>query len=140
MKSSKKRLLLGVLAGAMVFSMIIGMAASLGGITSNSLGADDAVVASCDTNGVTTGYTNSYSTTGTAGYKVGNVVVGSIADACDGKTMSVTLTGAGGTSLGSQTTTVDVDSATSDTSDTLSLAASNVLAESVTGVHVVIAD
>ena len=137
---SKKRILLGLLAGAMVFSMVIGMAASLGGLTGDSLGADDATVASCDTDGVTSSYTNAYSSTGTAGYKVDSVVVGAIADPCDGSTMSVTLTGTGGTSLGSASTTVDVDSAASDTSDTVSVAASNVLAESVTGVHVVIAE
>jgi hypothetical protein len=134
---SRKRIVLGLMAGAMVFSVVIGMAASLGGITSDGLGADDAVVASCDTNGVTTSYTNSYSSTGTAGYKVGNVTVAGIADTCDGDDISVTLTGTGGTSLGEQTSTVPTGVGTSVA---VSFAASNVLAESVTGVHVVIAD
>jgi hypothetical protein len=134
---SRKRIVLGLMAGAMVFSVVIGMAASLGGITSGSLGADDAVVASCDTNGVTTSYTTSYGTGGTAGYHVGNVVVGGIADACDGDNLSVSLTGSGGTSLDEQTATVPSGAGTSAT---VSFAASNVLAESVTGVHVVIAD
>ena len=137
MKRNKKRILLGLLAGAMVFSMVIGMAASLGGLTSDSLGADDAVVAACDTNGVTTTYTNAYSATGTAGYKVGNVVVGGIADTCDGDNLSVTLTGAAGASLGEQSMTVPTGVGTTAT---VSFAASNVLAESVVGVHVVIAD
>jgi hypothetical protein len=134
---SKKRVVTGLLAGAMVFSVVVGMAASLGGITSGSLGADDAVVAACDTNGVTTSYTTSYSTSGTAGFHVGNVAVGGIADTCDGDTMSVTLTGAGGSSLGEQTATVPTGAGTSAS---VSFAAANVLAESVTGVHVVIAD
>ena len=134
---SKRRVLLGLLAGAMVFSMVIGMAASLGGLTSNKLGADDAVVAACDTDGVTTSYTNAYSASGTAGYKVGNVVVGGIADACDGDTLAVNLTGSGGTSLGEQSLTVPTGAGTSAT---VSFSGSNVLAESVTGVHVVISD
>jgi hypothetical protein len=134
---SKTRVLLGLLAGAMVFSMVIGMAASLGGLTSNKLGADDAVVAACDTDGVTTSYTNAYSASGTAGYKVGNVVVGGIADTCDGDALSVSLTGSGGTSLGEQSMTVPTGVGTSAT---VSFSGSNVLAESVTGVHVVISD
>ena len=135
---NKKRILAALLAGAMVFSMVIGMAASLGGLTAANLGADDAAVASCDTNGVTTSYTNAYSSSGTAGYKVNNVTVGGIADACDGDSLSVVLTGTGGTSLGEQTTTVPVVAGTFTA--TVSVSASNVLAESVTGVHVVIAD
>ena len=134
---SKKRILLGLVAGAMVFSMVIGMAASLGGLTASNLGADDAAVASCDTDGVTSTYTTAYSSTGTAGYKVGNVVVGGIADTCDGDSLSVSLTGSGGTSLGEQTATVPTGAGTSAT---VSFSGSNVLAESVTGVHVVIAD
>jgi hypothetical protein len=134
---SKKRVLLGLLAGAMAFSMVVGMAAGLGGLSSDSLGADDAVVAACDTNGVTSSYTTAYSASGTAGYKVGDVVVGGIADTCDGDDITVTLTGAGGASLGSQTGVVPTGAGTSAT---LSLAGSGVLAESVTGVHVVIAD
>ena len=129
-----------IAGGVTVFSLVVGMAASLGGITSGKLGADDAVVAACDTNGVTTSYTTAYSSTGTAGYKVGNLTVGGIADACNGERMSVTLTGASNTSLGEQTTTVDVNSGAGDTSDTVSLAGSNVSAAAVTGVHIVIAD
>jgi hypothetical protein len=137
---SKKRVVVGLLAGSMVFSMVIGMAASLGGLSSDGLGAEDAVVAACDSNGVTTEFTTSYSASGTAGYKVGDVTVGGIADACDGASMSVTLTGSGGNSLGEQTATVDVDSTGGDTSDVVSFSGSSVLAESVTGVHVVVAN
>jgi hypothetical protein len=136
----KGRILVALATGATVCSIVVGMAATLGGITTGKLGADDAVVAACDTNGVSTGYTTSYSSTATAGYKVGSVTVSGIADACDGETMSVTLTGASNTSLGEQTATVDVNSGGGDTSDTVSFAASNVLAESVTGIHVAIAD
>jgi hypothetical protein len=134
----KKRMLIAVSTALTVFGLVFAMAASLGGITSDELGADDSAVASCDTNGVTTSYDVAYSSTGTAGYKVGDVTVGSIAAACDGATMKVVLTGSGNSSLGEQTATVDVDVATSDLSDTLNFSGSSVLAESVTGVHVVI--
>ena len=135
----KRRILAGLLAGLSVFAVVVGMAASLGGITAQGLGADDSAITSCDSNGVSTAYTTAYSTTGTAGYKVGNVTVDGIADACNSATMSVTLTGAGGASLAQQSVTVAVNGGSGDTSDTLSFAAANVLAESVTGVHVVIA-
>ena len=86
---------------------------------------------------MTSSYTNAYSSSGTAGYKVNNVVIGGIADTCDGDALSVSLTGSGGTSLGEQSMTVPTGVGTSAT---LSFSASDVLAESVTGVHVVIAD
>jgi hypothetical protein len=134
----KRRVLIATLAAGVVFAAVIGMAASLGGISGASLGSDDAVVGACDSDGVTTAYTNSYSASGTAGYKVGNLTVGNIAAGCNGKTMKVTLTGAANASLGEQSVTVAVGGA--DTSDTLNFTSAAVLAQSVTGVHVVIGD
>jgi hypothetical protein len=100
-----------------------------------NLGADDTVVASCDTDGVTLAYTYAYNTTGTAGYKVVTVTVGAINDACDGQAIGVTLTNAANTSLESVSSTVPVGVGTSVT-----LAfASTTLAEAVVGAHVVIA-
>jgi hypothetical protein len=128
----KKRVITSLVAALTVFGVVFAMAASLGGINSSSLGADDAVVASCDTNGVSTSYTVSYNSTSPAGYKVTGVSVSGIAAACDGGTMKVVLTGSGNASLGEVTSTV------SGTSTTLDFSSSNVLAESVTGVHVVI--
>jgi hypothetical protein len=136
----KKRILIAATAALIVFGVVFAMAASLGGITGDDLGADDDVVASCDTDGVTTSYTTAYSDSGTAGYKVGDVTVGSIADACNGASMRVTLSGSGGTSLGERTVTVAVNSGGGDSDDTLDFSSLDVLAESVTGIHVVIAD
>jgi hypothetical protein len=131
----KRRTLLAVLAGIIVCSLVVAAAASLGGITSSSLGADDAVVASCDTNGVTTNYTTTYNTTSTAGFKVNDLTVGGIDDACDGLTMTVTLTGAANASLGSVTQVVPTAVATTNV---LSFIGQSILAENVTGVHIVI--
>ena len=51
-----KRTLIALGAGLTVFAGVFAMAASLGGITSSRVGADNTAVASCDTDGVTTAY------------------------------------------------------------------------------------
>lgn len=132
-----RRTVLALLGGLLAFALIAGAAASLGGITSGDLGADAALVASCDTDGVTTSYTSAYSASGTAGYKVGNVTVGGISDACDGQSMTVTLTGAADAELGAVTQAVPVAAAFTNVLDFSSEA---VLSEDVTGIHVVISD
>jgi hypothetical protein len=131
----KRRTLLAVLGGIIVCALVVAAAASLGGITSASLGADDSVVASCDTNGVTTSYSTTYNTTVTAGFKVNDLTVGGIDDACDGLTMTVTLTGAANASLGSASQAVPTGAGTTNV---ISLIGQSILAESVTGIHIVI--
>ncbi|HWI06721.1 MAG TPA: hypothetical protein VNT54_04320 [Solirubrobacteraceae bacterium] len=130
-----RRTVLALLGGILAFALIAGAAASLGGITSGDLGADDGIVASCDTNGVTTSYTSAYSATGTAGYKVDDVTVGGISDNCDGQTMTVTLSGASDAELGTVTQAVPVAAAFTNVLD---FSSQGVLSEAVTGVHVVI--
>jgi hypothetical protein len=113
----------------------LGSAASLGGVTANGLGADNAIVGSCDTDGVTTAYTTAYNTTGTAGYKVATVTVAGLNNACDGKAIEVRLTGASNASLETISKTVETDAGS--TSTTLTFGSSS-LAQSVTGVHIVV--
>lgn len=132
-----KRNLLAVLGAIVAFAIVVASAASLGGLTSDNLGADDAVVASCDTDGVTSSYTSVYNTTGTDGFKVDDVTIGAINDACDGDDMTVTLTGAAGVSLGEVVQAVPVNAAFTNVLD---FVAEDVLAEDVTGIHVVITD
>ena len=62
----RKRLLIALAVGSAVFAGAYAMAASLP-VSSTRLGSGDAVVTSCDTDGVTTSYTVSYSATGPAG-------------------------------------------------------------------------
>lgn len=131
---TKKRIVFGLLLGMTVFGAVMGSAASLGGITPEGLGADDAIIASCDTDGVTTATTTAYNTTGSAGYKVATVTVGGLNDNCDGKTIEVRLTGASNASLETQSKTVETGAATSTT---LTFG-STTLAESVAGVHIVV--
>ncbi len=109
------------------------MAASLGGITSNEVGADNTVVASCDTDGVTTSYATGWDATDKR-YEITSVTVGSVNDACDGDTLSVTLTNAAGDQIGAGSMTIPTSAATSHTV-ALSTAASAKLTE---GVHVLI--
>jgi hypothetical protein len=132
----KKRLIVALLLATLAFAGMVGSAATLGGITNGNLGADDTVIASCDTDGVSLAYTYAYNTTGTAGYKVATVTVGGINDACDLQAIGVTLTGAANAALESVSSTVPNLPATFAV--TLNFA-STTLAESVIGAHIVIA-
>lgn len=123
-----KRYALAGLAGVVAFSAVAASAATLGGLDGKQLGADSAVVGSCDTDGVDLAYTTSYSAT--AGeYQVSGVTVTGIAAACSGQSLSVTLSD-GSASLGSGTATV------SGTSQSFSL--TPVAADAVTDAAVVI--
>jgi hypothetical protein len=126
----KKRIAVAVLAALTTLGVAGASAASLGGVTSNSLGADVGVVASCDTDGVTVAYTNVYDATAGA-YKTTTVAVSGINTACNGKAISLTLKDATGAALGTGSGTVTTGAA----SITLSPTA---LASSVTGAAVVI--
>ncbi len=95
----RKRILAGAIALAF-FGVVAASAASLGGLTANNLGADNTVVASCDTDGVGLTYTTAYNA-GTGAYEVTAATVTGVAAACGGQTLSLTLSGAGGVSLGS---------------------------------------
>ena len=129
----KRRLLIAILAGLLVFAGVFAMAASLGGITSNQVGADNTAVASCDTNGVTTSYATGWDATDKR-YEITSVTVGGVNDACDGETLSVSLTDSTGAQIGSGSVAIPTSAATSHTV-TMSTAPS---AQSTTGVHVLI--
>lgn len=130
-----KKVVFGSLFGLTLFGTALGSAASLGGISADGLGADDTIVASCDTDGVITSYTTAYNTTGSAGYKVATVTVGGLNNACDGDTIEVRLTGSSDSSLEAVNKTVETDAGSTSTTLTFG---SSTLAESVTGVHVVV--
>lgn len=110
----KKRTLIAILAGFMVFAGVFGLAASLGGITSNDVGADNTAVASCDTDGVTSSYATGWDATDKR-YEVTSVTVGGVNDACDGDTLSVSLTNAAGDQIGAGSMTIPANAATSHT-------------------------
>jgi hypothetical protein len=130
-----KRTIAGVLGGLAVFGAVFAMAASLGGVTSGNVGADNTAVASCDTDGVTTAYTTSWDGTDDR-YEVTGVTVTGIANACDGKTVSVSLTDSSSNQIGSGSATIPTDAIATSASVTLSTASS---AKDSVGVHVSIA-
>ena len=99
----KKRVLLAMLAGLMVFAGVFALAASLGGITSDKVGADNTTVASCDTDGVSTSYATAWDATDKR-YEVTSVTVSGVNDACDGQTLNVSLTDSTGAQIGSGST------------------------------------
>ena len=128
----RKRLLVALALGAAVFAGVYAMAASLP-VSSTRLGSGDAVVASCDTDGVATSYTVGYSVTGSAGYKIDSAEISGVAPACAGGEMKVTLTGAADASLAERTQTVSASSTYS-----IGFSGADVPAADVTGVHVTI--
>lgn len=128
-----RRVFFGLAAALGVFAISFGFAASLGGLSTDGLGADDSVVAACDTDGVSTSYSLSFDDTD-GRYEVSAVSVSGIADACDGQTLEVTLANSSGAAIGTGSATIPSDAATSH-SISLSTPAS---AELVVGVHVTI--
>ena len=129
-----KRIALSVLAGTVVLGSVWAFAASLG-VTSTNVGSGDNSVVSCDTNGVDTAYTVAYaSTSGTAGYELSDVSVGDIAADCFGDAMNVRLVKADGTVLGSELSVSAIDT----TTETVSVAAQDLKAADLGGLHVVI--
>lgn len=129
-----RRKIAGIVAGFTVFGTVFGSAASLGGITSGNVSADQATVNSCDTDGVTTAYASSWDATDER-YEVTSVTVSNISDNCDGRTISVSLTDSTGAQIGSGTNTVP-GALVQSVAVTMSTAAS---AQSTVGVHVSIA-
>lgn len=108
----KRRFVISVLAGLVVFATVFAMAASLGGITSGTVGADTTTVAACDSNGVTAAYTVAWDATDKR-YEITTVTVGGVADTCDGLTLSVTLADSAGTQIGSGSVAIPTSAATS---------------------------
>ena len=129
-----KRTLIAVTAGLVVFASVFAMAASLGGITGSTVGADNTAVGSCDTDGVTTSYATSWDATDKR-YEVTTVTVAAVNDACDSKSMSVSLTDTTGAQIGTGTLAIPSSVATSH-AVTMTTAPSAAL---TLGVHVVIA-
>lgn len=132
----RKRLILALVIGGVVFATVVGMAASLGTVTAKDLGAGNSTVASCDTDGVSVSYSTSYD--GASGrYEVASVTVDGIADTCDGQTLTVVLADSAGAQLAEGSVTVPVDGAATTASVTL---ANPPAASAVENVHIVIAN
>ena len=128
-----KRTLAAAVVAVAGFGSVYAMASSLGGVTTAKVGADNVAIAACDTDGVTTAYTTAWDGTDKV-YEITAVTVAGVDDACDGQTLSVSLTNSAGAQIGSGTLTIPTSVAVSH-AVTLSTAPS---AKSTENVHVLI--
>ncbi len=129
------RIVLAGAAGIVAVGAVSASAASLGGITSESVGVDNAVVASCQTtqNSIDVDYTVAYQPS-LSTYKVATIDLTGLDSTCNNLSYSLTLSGAGGSSLLDDTgTTTIVGGAMS-----INVSADNVDGELVTGIAVAI--
>jgi hypothetical protein len=117
-------------AAAVAATAFVAFAAQLGLAPANA-GAGATPISRCDTDGFTVSY-------GLTGPNVSSVTVGGIADpACEGASVTVTLTSTGGSSIGSGTGTVPTDGDALD--NTVVVATSPTPAEvTVTGIQIVL--
>jgi hypothetical protein len=129
MRRKNKRLATAAL-GLAAFGAIAASAAGLGGLTSQSVGSSDTVVASCDTNGVGIQYTTSYNATASK-YVVTGVTLTGVAAGCNNETADVTLKDVGGNSIATGSALV------AGTTQVVSLSPS-ASAEAVVGASVII--
>ena len=127
---TSRKVVLAAVAGLTVFGGVYGLAASIG-LTADSLGAAQSVVAACQSGTMTVAYTPSYSAS-VPGYAVTAVTITGLQSGCYGKSYRVTVSDASGASLAEATGTAP----TSGTSIPLSISAT---ASSINGVAVVFA-
>lgn len=127
-----RRVIIAAAAALGAFSISLAFAANLGGLTPDGLGADGNAVSSCDSNGVDASYDLSFAS---GAYQVPSITVGGIDNACDGKTLSITVTDSGGTVLASASGPIPVDAGVTSASLSLSTAVSAV---ALANVHVAI--
>ncbi|MBI5087593.1 MAG: hypothetical protein HZB15_01620 [Actinobacteria bacterium] len=86
----------GAVIGALIAAgLVSASAASLGGLTSETLGAESDVVAGCDPDGIDIAYVTDYNET-TQDYEVIGVRLLGVADTCIGQLASVALDDASG--------------------------------------------
>ncbi len=130
-----RRTIAGILGGLTVFGAVFASAASLGGLTSGNVGADNAAVTSCDTDGVTTSYTTAWDSADDR-YEVTSVTVSNINNACDGRTVSVSLLDAASNQLGTGSVAIPSDMLSTQVTVSLSTAAS---AKDTVTIHAAIA-
>jgi hypothetical protein len=128
----RKKVFVAVMGGVLSMGLVGASAATLGTLSGAGLGADDQVVAGCDTDGITVGYTTAYSAAAQT-YQVTAVNFTGVNAACNAKAASVSLRN-GTTNLGT-TNVASITVAANAFSVTLGAA---VTASSVNGLSLVI--
>ena len=132
MNKHKKKVIVALLGGVLSAGLVGASAATLGGLTGGGLGADDQIVAACDTDGIAVGYTTAYSATAQT-YQVTAVNFTGVAPACTAKAASLSLRN-GVTNLGT-TNVASITVATTAFSITLG---APVTASAVNGLSLII--
>lgn len=125
-----KRYIVAGFVALLTFGAFAALAATLGGVTAENLGADNSAISSCDTDGVTSSYTVAYDATD-ARDEVTATIVGGIAAGCVGQTVTVTLTDGADAVL-------DTASAVATSPNTTVTATTPPSAEAVENIHIVI--
>src|SRR3954471_16966059 len=133
LKALKRKPILALVVGAVVFSSAFGFAATLN-VTGQSLGAGNAAVSSCAT-GVAAAYTVAYDST-IPGYKVSGVTVAGTLTSCASKNLVVDLVNGSNASIGQITHAITAGEATGGS--VALTAPAGVNAASVANVHAVI--
>ncbi len=100
-----KKAIIAVVAGLAVSAGVMASAATLGGVTPQSLGASEAVVASCDSDGVDVDYATSWNSASN-NYQLDKVVISGTDAACDGLDIDVAVSNSTGSIKGETTGTV----------------------------------
>lgn len=111
-----RRRLIAIATGLMTVTVTGAAATTLGGVKVGALGAGQAAVSGCDTDGLTVAYT-------VAAGKVTHATISGIADpACEGQQLQITVANASGASVGSSTATaVPTDGDGIDNSTTVAI-------------------
>jgi len=128
----QNRIITAVLIGLLAAGIAGASAATLGGLSGSGLGADDQIVAACDTDGITTAYTTAYNAVSQT-YQVTAVNFTGVNAACNAKAASISLRN-GTTNLGT-TNAASISVVGNAFSITL---ASPIAATSVNGLSVII--
>lgn len=130
----RKRTLVALVAGLAVFAGTFAFAATLGGLTTGQIGAQNVSVAACDADGVSSSYSSPTWDATDSRYEISTVTVSGVADTCDGSNLKVTLINSSNVSQGEGTLAIPTSVATSFAVPIGTPAA----ASAVTGVHVAI--
>lgn len=97
--NTHKRVAIAVLGGLAIAGVAGASAATLGGVRSSSVGSDDGIITSCDSDGVDVSYDTAFQG---GAYKVTAVTFSDVSKDCDGDEASFTLLDGGNAALTSQ--------------------------------------
>lgn len=125
--------MIAVFAGIAVTGIASAAAAGLGGLDTGSVGAENDIIAACQTSGaIDVAFETSYDST-TAGFLVDAVDLSAVDAACDGQAIEIVLTDASDVEIANGSGTLSVTAGAASVS-----LASSVVAEDVEGIAIVI--